>query len=330
MRGGRPESVSCRKASRLLMRSRTCWGGGGTNNANWNSTGIDGEPDSTPPRTQMYVFTGPNPDRDGAFEADIVYHEFSHGLSIRLHQGRLNAANQEGGMGEGWSDFFALCLNAQSGDDFNAVYAAGAYATLQLGGTFANNYYFGIRRFPYSTDMTKNPLTYADLDPAQNAYPPGIPQSSVIGNTANEVHNVGELWCMTLLECREYLSRSMGFAANAEMMQLAVDGMKLAVASDLSFVNERDALIQADMVNNGGANFTPLWRAFAKRGLGGGAVSASSNTSGVVESFALPFSVTYTFPQGWSDRLISGAPVSFPVDLTSVGLTMTPGTERSL
>ncbi|MFZ4575816.1 MAG: M36 family metallopeptidase, partial [Phycisphaerales bacterium] len=300
--------------------------GSGTNNANWSSSGVDGEPDGTPPRTQMYVFTGPTPDRDGSFDADIVFHEFSHGLSIRLHDGRLNAANQEGGMGEGWSDFYGLCLNAQPDDDFNGVYAAGAYATLNLGGAFTNNYYFGIRRFPYSTDLNKNPLTYADLDPAQNSYPPGIPRSPVIGNTANEVHNVGELWCMTLLECREQMGRTMGFAANEMIMRLAVDGMKLNTAANLNFLNSRDAILQADLVSNAAANHAAIWAGFAKRGQGTSATSPATATTGIVEAFDTPIRVTFTFPSGTPAQLQPGVATSFNVDLDSFGLTITPNT----
>ncbi|MFZ4575686.1 MAG: M36 family metallopeptidase, partial [Phycisphaerales bacterium] len=297
--------------------------GGGTSNANWNSSGIDGEPDSTPPRTQMYVFTGPNPDRDGGLEADIVYHEFSHGLSIRLHDGRLDGDQQEGGMGEGWSDFFGLCLNAEPGDDFNAVYAFSPYITYFFNGSLRHNYYFGIRRFPYSTDTSKNPLTFADIDPGQMSFPSSVPRNDN-GGLASEVHNVGEAWCMALLECREQLSRTMGFAANDEMMRLAVSGMKLNTASALSFINSRDAVLQADLVANAGANRFPLWDGFAKRGLGVGATSPGSSASGVVESFTSPGTVQFTFPQGVPALLTPGAPATFTVDLAPVGLSLTP------
>lgn len=301
--------------------------GGGTNNANWNSTGIDGEPDSTPPRTQMYIFTGPNPDRDGAFEADIVYHEFAHGLSIRLHDGRLDGQVQEGGMGEGWSDFFGLCLNAQPGDDFNAAYPFSPYLTLQFSGVGANNYYFGIRRFPYSTDTARNPLTFADIDDRQYSIPQGVP-ANVNSGRADEVHNVGEVWCMALLECREQLSRTMGFAANDEIMRLAVDGMKLNPASALSFINSRDAILQADLVANSGANRYPLWDAFAKRGIGLSATTPGSQAAGVVEAFDTPGTVLFTFSTGVPLELAPDTPVPVTVDVAPTGLTLTANSGR--
>src|SRR6185436_6126387 len=53
--------------------------GGGTDNANF-STPADGSPG----RMQMYVFTGPTPDRDGDLDAEVMCHEYGHGLSNRL------------------------------------------------------------------------------------------------------------------------------------------------------------------------------------------------------------------------------------------------------
>ena len=74
-------------------------------------------------------------------------------------------------MGEGWSDYYALSLlNNTNADDPNGMYASGAYATYKVFGvtTFTDNYLYGIRRFPYSTNNTVNPLTWADVDDYTN------------------------------------------------------------------------------------------------------------------------------------------------------------------
>ena len=71
--------------------------GGGTNNANF-STPADGSAG----RMQMYVWTYPEPDRDGDFDAEIVIHEYTHGLSNRLVGGGVGISSwQSAGMGEG-------------------------------------------------------------------------------------------------------------------------------------------------------------------------------------------------------------------------------------
>jgi hypothetical protein len=298
--------------------------GSGTNNANFSTSGTDG----TNARCQMYTWTGPNPDRDGSFDADIVFHELTHGLSIRLHRGGLTGT-QGGGMGEGWSDFFALCLSAEPADNFDAVYAAGGYVTYQISTGFVNNYYFGIRRYPYSTDMTKNPFTFADVDTAQFGSDGSIPRGVIgWGSAANEVHNVGEIWCSTLLEMRQQLSLSEGFNANTIAMQLAVDGMKLA-PSVPDFLDERDAILQADLNRYGGTHSLAIWRAFAKRGMGVNASSpAGGGTSGIVESFDAPIRVDYSYPSGNPVSLSPDVPTTFNAVLSPYNLQITPGTAR--
>ncbi|MEQ1850118.1 MAG: M36 family metallopeptidase [Chthoniobacteraceae bacterium] len=289
--------------------------GSGTDNANFSTP-----PDGSPGRMQMYVFTGPNPDRDGDLDGEIVLHEYTHGLSNRLVGGGVGiSALQSAGMGEGWSDFYAIALLSEESDDVNGNYAAGAYATHQLGG-LTQNYYYGIRRYPYSTDMTKNPLTLKDIDPTRASSHPGIPRSPIIGGSADEVHNSGEVWCVTLWEVRANLIAKHGWATGNELaLQLVTDGMKLA-PSNPTFLQARDAIVQADVVNNTGANHSELWTAFAKRGMGAGAiVPASSTATGVTESFDLPDDLNVT-PNG---AIIAAGPVGGPFTPDSQTYTLT-------
>ena len=84
---------------------------------------------------------------------------------------------------------------------------------------------------------------------------------------STEVHNAGEIWCANLWECRAGLYEIYGYGANQLILQLMVDGLKLQPANP-TFAQARDAIMQADLPNNGGVNQLILWRAFAKRGLG--------------------------------------------------------------
>ena len=119
-------------------------------------------------------------DRDSAVDNGVITHEYGHGVSNRLTGGphNVNCLNgiQSGGMGEGWSDFWALALTAKSGNEVKeGTRGVGTYVLFQpLDGP-------GIRRFRYSTDLAIDPLTYGDL-PA----------------TGGEVHNVGEIWASAL------------------------------------------------------------------------------------------------------------------------------------
>lgn len=262
--------------------------GGGFNNANMLTL-----PDGLPPRMQMYLFDFPNPDRDGSLDAEIVIHEYVHGLSNRrVGGGVLISELQTAGMGEGWSDFYALSLLSQPTDNVDGNYAAGGYATFQLAG-LTQNYYFGIRRYPYSTDMTKNPLTFKDIDPNQASPHTGVPLSPLFTPftpaLADEVHNQGEVWCSALWEVRANLVKKWGYSIGNQLaLQLVTDGMSLSPANP-NFLQARDAIIQADLVNNDGANFIELWQGFAKRGMGLSATSPSSRTTvGVFEAFDAP------------------------------------------
>ncbi len=300
--------------------------GSGTNNANWQGTGVDGEPN----RVQMYIFPANQAivDRDGTLDNDILFHEHGHGLSTRLHRGLTGL--QPRSMGEGWSDFVGIVLNARPGDDPEANYCVGGYATYGFpSGAFFDNYYFGIRRFPYSTNMEVNPQTFADADEGQQSYPANIPRSPIIGNSATSVHNMGEIWCNTLMEGRAAMMRAYGFPGNMAMLQLVVDGMKLVNTSTPTMLNERTAILQADLANNGGANQLLLWRAFARRGMGSSAVSTNSNsTVGIVESFEVPQRVNFTYPDPLPTQLYPNAPVELTVNVEPLNLTLVADSGR--
>lgn len=256
----------------------------------FNNATFSTPPDGSPGRMQMFLWVGPTPARDGDFDQEVVLHEYTHGLTNRLVGGGVGlSALQSRGMGEGWSDFYPLTLLAQPGDDASGNWPAGGYISYLRSGVFTENYYFGGRRYPYSTNLAKNPLTFRDIDPAQANAHAGIPRSPFGSTRADELHNMGEVWCVTLWEVRANLIAKHGFAAGTQLtLQLVTDALKLSPANP-NFVQARDAILQADLIDTGGANRLELWAAFAKRGLGINASSpASTTTVGLVESFTLP------------------------------------------
>lgn len=270
----------------------------GTNNANFATP-----PDGVAGRMQMFRFTGPTIDRDGGLDAEIVIHELTHGTSNRL-VGNGAGLNWDiaAGMGEGWSDFYALSLlNNTNADDPDASYAAGSYATYKLGGLL-DNYLYAIRRFPYSTDNAVNPLTWADADDVTNNLGGGIAPDPLgfNDNGGMEVHNSGEIWALTLWEVRSRIIADPAGAngdvptGNETMLQIVTDGLKLTPI-DPNFIDARDALFEADCANNGCANEESIWAGFADRGLGYGANSPyntmfgyTGGHLGIKESFEVP------------------------------------------
>ena len=83
-----------------------------------------------------------------------------------------------------------------------------------------------------------------------------MPLNPAFGETgfAEEVHSLGELWCTTLWDARANLIRKHGFATGNELiLRLVADGMKLSPPNP-NFLEARDAILQADRVQTGGAN----------------------------------------------------------------------------
>lgn len=206
-------------------------------------------------------------ERDSDFDNGVIIHEFGHGVSTRLTGGAGNAncllAGQAAGMGEGWGDFWALALTADPNDAAEDARGIGTYLVGEP----------GIRNFPYSTDLSVNPQTFADID------------------TTNAPHGVGEIWAQALWETYWLLVDDLGFdpdlyagsGGNNVALQLVMDGLKLQPCAP-NFVEARNALLAADALRYGSAHECRIWRGFAKRGLG----DMADPNSPVGEDFALP------------------------------------------
>lgn len=291
-------------ADAVLAEAQDAATNGATGN-NRNNANFSTPPDGQAGRMQMYIFDTPTLDRDGSLDSEIVIHELTHGLSNRLiGNGSGLIWDVGGGMGEGWSDFYALSLlNNTNADDPNGRYASGAYATYKLANATFDNYVYGIRRFPYCTDNSVNPLTWGDVDDITLSMSGGIATSPIAFSNAGgaEVHNIGEIWTMTLWEVRSRVIADPAGAngnvpmGNQKMLQLITDSLKMTPASP-SFIDARDAIIAADMATNAGANEKWIWQGFADRGLGYNAVAPFSRLFGFIaghvsigESFDVPY-----------------------------------------
>jgi hypothetical protein len=235
--------------------------------------------------------------RDGTIDNQIVAHEWGHFISNRLIGNAAGISTQQAaGMGEGWGDFLAMLITVRPEDigfpanaNWTGAYGAGAYA-LHSSVAATNAYYFGIRRVPYSTDFNKNGFTFKHI---QNgiALPVGPPTAFGHDGLNNaEVHNTGEVWCTMLWECyAELLKDNVRLTfdqAQQRMRDYLTLGMKLTPNAP-TFTEARDAILLAAYLGDP-ADFALFWDAFARRGMGVGAVSPGRfdpNNATVVESF---------------------------------------------
>ena len=239
--------------------------------------------------------------RDGAVDNTLIAHEWGHYISNRL-VGNANGltTNQAEGMGEGFADFHALLLLVKDADreqpanaGFAGTYPSSAFA--ESGPDFApdvvsNAWYFGVRRYPYSRDMAKNPLTFRHVADA-DALPARRPRSATTAAGPNsEVHRTGEVWGSMLWECYSNLLNDrprLSFAeAQGRMKRYLVAGYKM-MPVDPTFTEARDAILAVIKAQDARDHDLCL-HGFAKRGAGLGAVPPdrfSTTNAGVVESF---------------------------------------------
>ncbi|MEO5701884.1 MAG: M36 family metallopeptidase [Casimicrobiaceae bacterium] len=239
--------------------------------------------------------------RDAALDTSLVAHEWGHYISNRLiNDANGLTTNQAIGMGEGFADFHALLLLVKAADrnrsnnaDFSATYSSTRYP---LGGpdfapdVYNNAYYYGIRRYPYTRDLAKNPLTFRHIatDATLPASPAPSPRAPASDNA--EVHNTGEVWASMLWECYSNLlndtTRLSFDQAQDRMKRYLVAAYKIMPA-DPTFITGRDALL-AVMQAQDPRDRELCLAGFAKRGAGIGAVAPSplaQDNTGVVQSF---------------------------------------------
>ena len=259
--------------------------------------------------------------RDGSLDVSVIAHEYGHGISTRLtggpssntclSPGATSGDAEEGhGMGEGWSDFFALVNTVKPGDTGAKKRGIGTYVNKE------DNDGRGIRSYPYSTDMSINPMTYDDI------------------LTESLPHGVGSVWSTMLWDLYWAFSDAYGWdpdimsgtGGNNIAIQLVMDGLKLQ-ACPPSFTDARDAILQADQINNNGVNECLIWQVFARRGLGWDSYAGDpgSRSDGVEGFESLPTCIKeLKLTKTMSPEILAGDEIEvtlYAVNHTSTGLT---------
>ncbi|WP_158219523.1 M36 family metallopeptidase [Synechococcus sp. BO 8801] len=236
-------------------------------------------PDGLPPLMNMGLLVlkqDPNTGaliegRHTAFDADVVFHEYVHGLTNRLVGGRLNAHAldklQSGGMGEGWSDYFALTVQ-------NYFLSSERVVT----GDWVVGRSSGIRRAPYDDNY---PFKYGSL------------------SKSPEVHDIGEVWCAALMMMTRRLVTALGNKQQGYRLAWAIvcDGLKLTPVNP-TFLDGRDAIMRALTDLSATQKLPPAmftlarraaWESFAHFEMGANAFSDDADdVDGIIPDTTIP------------------------------------------
>jgi hypothetical protein len=282
--------------------------------AHVNNANMSTPPDGQPPTMQMYLqrktpYWPGIPTGDSGTEAETVYHEFTHGLSNRLvtyPDGTSGlVAQQSISMGEGWSDWYAI--------DFTD--ANGWFHDTRVNGDAIVFRYSAGDQLAFRTAAVDCPVGVA----AENCPGEGIqtdPGGYTYGDIGQilgfpEAHADGEIWAQTLWQARETLG-------SAVMESIVTRGMELAPPAP-SFLDMRNAILQADQAGFGGIHQDELWDVFADRGLGYLASSRGADDVNPIEDFSLPPDCT-TDPCGSITGTIRDRASGDPVAGVTVGV----------
>jgi hypothetical protein len=251
-----------------------------------NNATFTAAPDGIASRMELGLFAGLR--RDSAFDADILTHEYVHGLTIRLIGGPASANGlslwQSGAMGEGWSDAYAASF---TGDPVVGEYSSRNSAT-------------GVRTVAYD----QSPYTFGRF---------GTLRPTVIANSGGlllglpQVHRDGEIWATVLWDLRQALGRD-------DFEHLLTAALHLTPRRP-SMLDARDAILQAAQAGGlGGANQCGVWAVFAARGFGFSAAlnpvqdgQANDTALSVFESFDVPASCGAPLVPSGSPLLEEGA-----------------------
>ncbi len=213
--------------------------------------------DGSPGRMRMGIFRQgteeEDDDRDSSYSAQIVFHEYAHGVTNRIVGGPSSFAclsgTQSRGLGEGWSDYFSI---SYTDDPVEGAYLTGDSER-------------GIRRQSYEGYT----FTYEDLGNSGFVAP----------------HPEGEIWAAALWNLRNELGQE-------AVDKLVMDGLKLTPCNP-DMIDARDAVLTAlesDAAKDA-ADRAAAWEVFARRGMGyaaGGFNGSAFEGTVFTASFDLP------------------------------------------
>jgi len=284
----------------------------------FNNASMFTMPDGAPPIMEMFLFRGDGAhDVNGADDAQVVLHEYTHGLSNRLvccdsqGFGQLSS-EQSGAMGEAWSDWYM----------FDYLEAGGFQGDTATPGQLVQG---GYENVDFVSEATDCPAGQISANCPNGGYTYG--DFGRISGFGPEVHADGEIWAQTLWDLRSRLIAVHGRADGiARARRLITGGMRRS-PGEPDFLDMRDAILATDSQLQGGGDRALIRQVFAARGMGGCAASDSGSDTTPTESFSTTGCAFSTTTGGGTGGGTTGAQ---PRLLSDIGFAGFPGRRTSL
>ena len=231
---------------------------------------------------QMYLNReapwGPTqPSTHSGDEAATVWHEYAHGLSSRL------VTYPDGSPRSTLSSRARWVRRGATGTQGTWARAPGSWSTIPVEGDVDIFRYSDGNTILYRIEAMDCPIgsTSATCAGTPGSGPGGFDFGDfgkIVGSP--EVHADGEIWGQTLWQMRQLIGASV-------TETLVTRGMELS-PPDPSFLDMRNAILQADLVAFGGAHADALWSIFAERGMGYFAAATDGSDGAPIPDHSLP------------------------------------------
>lgn len=228
--------------------------------------------------SQTLLDVGPfNGGNHGALDADVIFHEYTHGVTNRLVGRSINPLlmPQSEGMSEGWSDYFALTIqNLFLPPPERTVF-----------GDWLNGSPFGLRGFAYDDLFARTPVgTYGAINKRFGT-----------GGRLTESHDIGRIWCAALMKMNRDLVTQVfhGDKAKGHLLgwQIVLAGLR-NTPDNPNYLQGRDGIVHAleCLMQDGRMDepdfqqaYKAVWKAFAHFGMGQHASCRDSGLVGISE-----------------------------------------------
>lgn len=253
---------------------------------NPNGQGVDGDPvivrisgrsfigiasmNTLADGSMAFLNVGPHREtsRHGAIDADLMFHEYAHGVTNRLVGSQSDPqplqSPQSDGMSEGWSDYFALTIQ-----NYHLT------SERQVIGDWIADKDMGLRNVIYN-DL------FAETDEGQFGS-----IGKLMGGVMLEIsHDIGRIWCGALMKMNRDLVRVFNDKKKGNLLgwRIVIAGLQFT-PSNPHYLQGRDSIIKALKCRRRNGLLTDeefreaylaVWKAFTCFGMGAKAISPSS------------------------------------------------------